>query len=180
MNRFAGGAYLHMPDASKNKRGRARTELVRHVAKTFNRADLYVFLDDDTRPEPGYFRFLEQMALPQFPAVFGGKLGNADGARPWAICSFSGKDPVVVPYLFWDSPDWAAKLYLSGPQHIFNRAGIDLAARLGYPDVEYGEDTGFCHSFTANLGRIVFIPDIAARLAHQHNPPNEAMWPMTT
>jgi hypothetical protein len=175
-NKIRGGAYISMPDASQNKRGRARTELVRRVAKMFNKADLYVFLDDDTRPQPGYFRHLEELSWTAPPLLMGGKLENADGQRSWDVCAFQDKNPVIVPYSFWDHPIWYKDLYLSGPQHIFNRSGVELAAKLGYPDLEYGEDTNFCFNFKANHGQIVFIPEITARLAHQHKPPNEAMW----
>ena len=176
-NKIRGGAYIHMPDASQNKRGRARTELVRRVAKMFNAADLYVFLDDDTRPEPGYFDHLAHMEIPADPVLMGGKLINADGQRSWDVCSFQDNAPVVVPYQFWTNPSWYKDIYLSGPQHIFNRPGVELAAKLGYPDLEYGEDTNFCFGFKSNHGQIVFIAEIAARLAHQHKPPNEAkLW----
>lgn len=173
-SRIKGGAYLHMPDANQNKRGRARSELVRRVSKMFSRADLYVFLDDDTRPEPGYFKHLAEMELPTDPVLMGGKLVNADGQRSWDVCGFQDKRPVVVPYLTWNHPIWQGDLYLSGPQHIFNRTGVELAARLGYPDLDYGEDTNFCYQFKSAQGKIVFIQEITARLAHQHSPPNEA------
>lgn len=175
-NKIRGGAYIHMPDASKNKRGRARTELVRRVSRMFSKADIYVFLDDDTRPEPGYFDYLRQMPQPNDAILMGGKLLNLDGQRSWDVCSFQDKNPVVVPYEMWNHPLWYKDLYLSGPQHIFNRPGIELAAKLGYPDLEYGEDTNFCFNFKAAAGQIVFIPEITARLGHLHKPPNEPMW----
>lgn len=175
-NKFRGGAYLHMPLASQNKRGLARTELVQRMRRMFDKADLFVILDDDTRPQPGYFDHLAKMELPTDPVVFGGKLLNSDGNRSWDVCSFQDGNPVVVPYHFWNHPTWYKDLYLSGPQHIFNRPGVDLAAKIGYPDLEYGEDTNFCFAFKAAQGQIVFIPEITATLGHFHKPPNEVQW----
>lgn len=175
-NKFRGGAYLHMPLASHNKRGLARTELVQRMRKMWDKADLFVILDDDTAPQPGYFAHLEAMELPGDSVVMGGKLVNKDGQRSWDVCSFDNGVPVVVPYLFWNHDKWAKDLYLSGPQHIFNKAGIELAAKVGYPDKEYGEDTNFCFAFKSAGGRIVFIPEIEAHLTHLHKPPNEPSW----
>lgn len=172
-NKIRGGAYIYMPDANQNKRGRARSELVSRVSRLFDLADLYVFLDDDTAPEPGYFDYLAKMEVPSDPVVMGGKLLNADGQRSWDVCGFHTNNPVVLPYLMWDHPMWSKSLYLSGPQHIFNRPGVQLAAKLGYPDLDYGEDTNFCFRFKDSSGRVVFIPEITARLLHQHRPPNE-------
>jgi GT2 family glycosyltransferase len=178
-NKIRGGAYIHMPDASKNKRGLARTELVRRMARMFSRADLYVFLDDDTRPEPGYFKHLAEMEILADPVLMGGKLLNSDGQRSWDVCSFQENNPVVVPYEMWSHPIWYKDLYLSGPQHVFNRPGVELAAKIGYPDLEYGEDTNFCFNFKAAQGQIVFIAEITAKLSHLHKPPNEVMWSAT-
>lgn len=178
-NKIKGGAYIYMPDASQNKRGRARTELVRRMRKMWSRADLFVLLDDDTRPNPGYFDHLAKMEVGKDAALMGGKLYNADGERSWDVCSFQDTTPVVAPYEMWSHPVWYKDLYLSGPQHIFNHAGIDLAAELGYPDLEYGEDTNFCFHFKEKGGVIVFIPEISARLGHQHNPPNRPMYHLT-
>lgn len=170
------GVYIHMPDASKNKRGRARTELVGRISRMFSKADIYVFLDDDTRPQQGYFTHLEQMELPGDPVLMGGKLLNENDQRSWDVCSFQNGTPIVVPYDFWHHPMFYGDLYLSGPQHIFNRPGIELAAKIGYPDLEYGEDTHFCRRFKVVHGQIVFIPEITAKLGHLHKPPNEAQW----
>lgn len=175
-NKFRGGAYIHMPIASLNKRGLARTELVRRMAKMWKAADLYVVIDDDTRPEPGYFDYLRGIKLPEEPVLMGGKLVNFDGTRSWDVCSFQSGDPVIVPYEMWDHELYNKDLYLSGPQHMFNRSGVILASSIGYPDKEYGEDTNFCFEFKDRGGRIVFIPDIRAKLGHLHNPPNEVDW----
>lgn len=170
------GPYIHMPEAADNKRGRARSALIQKASKLYDLANLYVFLDDDTVPQPGYFEHLAALALPEEPVLMGGKLLNADGQRSWDVCSFQGKNPVVVPYEFWDHPTWAESLYLSGPQHIFNKSGLALAVKTGYPDLTYGEDTNFCYRFKEAGGRLVFIPQITAKLAHQHNPPNQVTW----
>lgn len=175
-NKIRGGAYIHMPDASKNMRGRARTELVRRVASMFRKADIFVFLDDDARPEPGYFDYLRKVHQSEDAILMGGKLLNSDGQRSWDVCSFQSGNPVVVPYDMWDHPLWKKDLYLSGPQHIFNRNGVLLAAKLGYPDLTYGEDTNFCWDFKSAGGKLVFIPEITARLGHLHKPPNEPSW----
>lgn len=175
-NKFRGGAYIYMPIAEHNKRGRARTELIQRMRRMWTKADLFVILDDDTRPQPGYFKHLEEMELPTDPVLMGGKLINSDGQRSWDVCSFQDGNPVVVPYHFWNHPTWYKDLYLSGPQHIFNRPGIDLAAKIGYPDLEYGEDTNFCFKFKAEQGQIVFIEGITAQLGHLHKPPNEVSW----
>jgi hypothetical protein len=174
-NKFR-GYYVSMPDASQNKRGRARTTLLRALLHNNKSADVYVFLDDDTVPQPGYFDHLAKMFLPEEPLLMGGNLLNSDGQRSWDVCSFQDGNPVVVPHLFWNHPQWYKDLYLSGPQHIFNRPGVELAYKIGYPDKDYGEDTGFCFDFKAAHGQIVFIPEITAKLAHLHKPPNEAMW----
>jgi hypothetical protein len=166
------GKYLVMPEAAKNQRGLARSALIRHCAKAYPLADIIMLLDDDTEPQPGYFEFLTDMELPSLPHVFGGKLLNHDGCRSWDVCSFQNGNPVVVPYEFWNNPIWEADLYLSGPQHIFNKTGYLMAARLGYPALTYGEDTQFCHAFKKSGGQIQFLPDISAKLLHQHNPPN--------
>ena len=166
------GKYIVMPEASQNQRGLARSALIRHCAQAYASADIIALLDDDTEPQPGYFEFLADMTLPPTPHMYGGKLLNLDGCRCWDICSFQIGNPVVVPYEFWDNPTWEKDLYLSGPQHIFNRTGFLMAARLGYPPLTYGEDTQFCHAFTKSGGRIQFLPDISAKLTHQHTAPN--------
>lgn len=166
------GKYLVMPEAAKNQRGLARSALIRHCAQVYPLADIIMLLDDDTEPQPGYFEFLASMSLAPEPMVYGGKLLNYDGSRSWDVCAFQKGNPVVVPYEFWDNPIWEKDLYLSGPQHIFNKAGYALAASVGYPALTYGEDTHFCNAFKQNGGRIKFLPDIAAKLLHQHNVPN--------
>lgn len=170
------GFYLLMPEASQNKKGQARTALVQKTLALYDKADVFVFLDDDTAPQPGYFDHLEKMELPGGPTLMGGKLLNADGKRSWDVCTWQNNSPVVVPYDFWSLPQFEKALYLSGPQHILNKSGLDLAAKVGYPDVSYGEDTNFCYRFKEAGGVIQFIPDITARLTHQHNQPNEAVW----
>lgn len=166
------GKYLVFPEAAKNERGMARTALVDYCVQRCPLADMMVLLDDDTEPQPGYFEFLAHMEMPPFPCLYTGKLLNFDGCRSWDVCSFQNRNPVVVPYDFWDHPMWAESLYLSGPQHIFNKAGYNLASRIGYPNLKYGEDTNFCFQFRLNGGMLRFLPDISAKLLHQHNPPN--------
>jgi hypothetical protein len=135
--------------------------------------DVCVMLDDDTLPSKDYFKILANLPLSTTPCMFTGRLLNADGERSWDVCSFEKGEPIVVPYDFVDHPMWAADLYFSGPQHIFNQPGALLAARTGYPDQEYGEDTYFCRHFRLNGGEMIFITDIEAKLLHQHNPPNQ-------
>lgn len=168
------GKYLFFPPAADNKRGAARNALVQALAR-LQGIDVAVILDDDTLPDPGYFNYLSRMGYCPEPYMLSGKLLNADGQRSWDVCAFAGKDPIIVPYGFEENPKWAESLYFSGPQHIFNRAGLALAAKVGYADLTYGEDTVFCRAFRAAGGKLQFLPGIQARLLHQHKPPNEQM-----
>jgi hypothetical protein len=150
-------------------RGNARTKLL--FEGTQQNADFLVLLDGDTLPDTGYFEKLSTFQVPDFPAIMAGRLKNSDGSRCWDLCSFQRGAPIVVPY--GDGPVWEKDLYLSGPQHIFNKEGQQLATYLGgYPAVGYGEDTHFVWNFKANGGKIQFIPDISATLTHWHTPPN--------
>lgn len=166
------GKYLFFPPAADNRRGAARNALVRRLAMLQN-VDYAVILDDDTCPDPGYFERISKMGTTPEPYLMSGKLLNTDGNRSWDLCAFDGKDPIVIPYVFAENESWAGSLYFSGPQHIFNRAGLALAAKVGYSDLTYGEDTVFCRAFKAAGGKLKFLPDIQARLLHQHKPPNE-------
>jgi hypothetical protein len=171
------GKYLFFPPAADNRRGAARTQLIRVLARLQD-TDICVLLDDDTLPGEDYFKMLAALLAHPAPTLFTGRLLNADGERNWDVCSFQNGRPVVVPYDFVDHPMWTADLYFSGPQHIFNKPGAALAAKIGYPDLSYGEDTHFCRVFRENGGELVFIPEISAKLLHQHNPPNlpELVW----
>lgn len=166
------GKYVFFPPASQNRRGAARTELIR-VLYRLQDTDIRVILDDDTLPLDDYFELLAHLPVVDKPLLFTGRLQNADGSRCWDVCSFDNGNPVIVPYDFVDHPKWAEDLYFSGPQHIFNKAGAKLAAWIGYPDITYGEDTQFCRTFRQKGGELVFISDISAKLLHQHNPPNQ-------
>ena len=166
------GKYVFFPPASQNRRGAARTELLRVLCRLQD-TDIRVILDDDTLPLDDYFELLAHLPVVDKPLMFTGRLQNHDGTRCWDVCSFDKGNPVIVPYDFVDNPQWSADLYFSGPQHIFNQRGAILGAELGYPDLTYGEDTLFCRNFREHGGELVFITDISARLLHQHNPPNQ-------
>jgi hypothetical protein len=168
------GKYVFYPPAADNRRGAARTELLKILSRL--QADYFVLLDDDTLPDPDYFDELSEASVPEGPYLITGQLRNADGRRSWDVCSFQeDARPVVVPYSFINHPTWSKDLYFSGPQHIFNRAGVALAAKVGYPDLEYGEDTHFCNGFKKLGGGLVFLPSLKAQLLHQHEPPNEPL-----
>ena len=166
------GKYLFFPPAGDNRRGAARTEILRVMCRLTD-TDIVVLLDDDTLPDSDYFSVLASLDPTQKPCLYTGRLENADGTRCWDACSFDKGNPVVVPYDFVDHPKWSEDLYFSGPQHIFNREGAILGASLGYPDLSYGEDTQFCRNFRQAGGELVLITSISARLLHQHNPPNQ-------
>jgi len=166
------GKFVFYPPAAQNRRGAARTELLR-VLYRLQDTDIRVLLDDDTLPLDDYFELLAHLPIIDKPCLFTGRLQNADGHRCWDVCSFENGNPVVVPYDFIDHPKWSGDLYFSGPQHIFNRAGATLGAKIGYPDLTYGEDTQFCRNFREQGGELVFVTDIQAKLLHQHNPPNQ-------
>ena len=171
------GKYIFYPPAAANRRGAARQEILRILFRL--NVDCAVILDDDTLPDPNYFKILADIDESSAckPLMFGGKLRNADGTRSWDVCSFQNGNPVVVPYEFYEHPKFYGDLYFSGPQHIFNRRGLNLAFDVGYPDITYGEDTQFCRRFREEGGVLHFIPELSAQLLHQHNPPNEAfMW----
>lgn len=169
------GKYVFYPPAAANRRGAARQELLR-VLSMLQGIDYTVILDDDTLPDPGYFEEFAHLEKDGSPFMLTGKLRNADGNRSWDVCSFQEGRPVVVPYEFYDHVKFHADLYFSGPQHAFNTKGLQLAVKVGYPDISYGEDTEFCRRFRKAGGSLHLISNISAQLLHQHNPPNEAMF----
>lgn len=168
-----GGRFLLFPPAAQNRRGAARAQIVTMMAKSS--ADIFVILDDDTMPNKDYFKILRELDLEDEPTLITGRLHNKDGSRCWDVCAFQNKKPIIVPYNFIEHPSWTPTLYFSGPQHIFNNAGIKLAAKTNYPDLTYGEDTHFCKQFREAGGFLRFEPNLEAHLLHQHNPPNELL-----
>lgn len=165
------GKFLFYPPAGANRRGAARTEIVRALA-SLSGIDYGVILDDDTLPDSSYFDVISELSTASDPTLYTGKLRNADGTRCWDVCAFDSGNPVVVPYEFWDNERYAKDLYFSGPQHIFNASGLALASRIGYPDIAYGEDTQFCLQFKNAGGKLRPLLEIGAQLLHQHNPPS--------
>lgn len=155
--------------AANNRRGLARDRILKHLSSVG--FDVMVILDDDTVPDPGYFEFLKSADFGEEALVMTGKLFNHDGGRCWDICTFDILgNPIVVPYEDWQNPLFLNGLYASGPQHIITRGALRLAP--SYPDLTYGEDTRFCHNLKAKGGKVRFIPEISARLTHQHKEPN--------
>jgi len=169
------GKFLFYPPAAANRRGAARNEIVKALAR-LQGIDYGVILDDDTLPDPNYFEVISRLGKSEAPTMLTGKLRNVDGERSWDVCSFEDGNPVIVPYEFWEIEHHSKDLYFSGPQHIFNAAGLKLAAQVGYPDLTYGEDTQFCRQFRSAGGTLEPLLEIGAQLLHHHNSPNVTLY----